>query len=108
VHDAGIVLADENVSGTAHVGGKLINLIEPAIQDRPGVFRIAQVRDKKIVGRGFGEFGKLEIHAADPVAFPLEPPDDMRPDKASSAAYKCRFHSAMPSPEPPAAPALRD
>ena len=33
VHDVGVVLAGEDVAGAAHVGGELIDLVEPPIDD---------------------------------------------------------------------------
>ena len=49
VHDIGIVLSGKDVSGPAHVGGKLVDLIDPIhhIRYQP---LIAQVSHDELIG----------------------------------------------------------
>ena len=66
VHDVGVVLTREDEARTAHVGGKLVDLVEAAVHDRPAVRLFPQIGDDEIVGFGFAILGELQVDSANP------------------------------------------
>ena len=82
VHDVGVVFAGEDIARPAHVGGQLIDLVEAAVGDLAADGLIAQIADEEIVGLGLGEFGKLEIDAANPEPLALQALDQMAADES--------------------------
>jgi hypothetical protein len=50
MHDVGVMFASENIAGAAHVGRKLINLIETRIHDGSAKILIAKIADDEVVG----------------------------------------------------------
>lgn len=86
MHDVGIVVAREDISGSAHVGRQLVQLVEPAIDRGAAVIGTPEVADDEIVGLGVAEFGKLEIDPADPEAFTLQAADQVTADEPAGPA----------------------
>src|SRR3984957_10206756 len=86
------MLAREDVTGAAHVGGELVDFVEFAIDDGRTNGLLAQIAHDEIVGFGFRELRKFEIDAADPEAFALKPFNDVAGDETAGAADKCRSH----------------
>jgi hypothetical protein len=86
------VLAGEDVAGAAHVGGKLVDFIETAVDDLAAEGGVAEVSDYEIVGRRVGKLRELQIDAPHPEPIRLQAPDEVAPDKASRATdqyYSC-------------------
>ena len=83
----GIVLAGKDVTGAAHVGGKLVNFIEASVDDLAAKGRVAKIRDDKVVRFGLVKLRIFEIHAADPKALALKPLDQVMADKPSGTTY---------------------
>jgi hypothetical protein len=98
VHDVGVMNAGEDVPGAAHVGGELIHLVEAPVHDPPAQILLAQIADDEIVGNGFPELGKLQIHAPHPVAFILQPSDHVTADKTTRSTNQRRLHSEYSFP----------
>ena len=44
------MLAGEDVAGASHVGGELVDLVEPAVDD-VGRSKVAQIADDEVIGR---------------------------------------------------------
>ena len=93
MHHVGIVFTGEDVAGSPHVGGKLIDFIEAAVDHMPHEIGITKVTDHEVIGLCLAETWKLEIGASDPKAFPLEPPDKMVTDEATCPADQRNFSS---------------
>src|SRR6476619_6301087 len=91
------MLAGEDVAGPAHVGGALVDLVEPAIDDIATIGRLAQIRDNEVVGLGFSVFRKLQIHAAHPKALTLQALHEVRSNKPSRTANQSALHDYLPS-----------
>ena len=60
------MLAGENVSSAAHIGGKLIDFGEGLIDHASAKRLLSQVADHEIVGFGLGELRVFEIHGSYP------------------------------------------
>src|SRR5262249_8379152 len=87
VHHVGIVFTGEDVTGSAHIGRELIDLVEAAVDHMTDEIWITQVADHEIIGLGFAEPWELEIGASHPEAFALEPFDKMVTDEAPRPAH---------------------
>ena len=66
MHDVGVVLAGENVSGSAHVGGELVNLVEAAVDCSAGRLTLSQIALDEIIGLRLAEARILEVDASHP------------------------------------------
>ena len=97
VHDVGVVLADENEPGAAHVGGELVDLVEPPIDRLPANVWVPQVSDDEVVGFALGILVFLQVHAADPEPFRLQALDKVPPDEATRPANQSSFHANPPN-----------
>src|SRR3974390_3496476 len=93
VHNMRIVLAGENITGSAHVSCKLIDFVKPAIDDGAAIANFTKVGDNKIVCEGRAVFRIFEIGPANPVSFLLEPRDEMVADKAASPTHQSTLHN---------------
>jgi hypothetical protein len=91
VHDVGIVLTGEDITGSAHIGRKLIDLIETAVDHMSHEIWVTQVADHEIIGLGLAEPRELEIGASHPEAFTLEPFDKMVADETTGPAHQRSF-----------------
>ena len=86
MHHRGIVVAGEDIAGAAHVSGKLIQLIEPAIDYSLADILTPQIADDEIVGLGVAELGKLKIDPANPETLGLQVADQMIADEPAGPA----------------------
>ena len=66
MHHVGIVLAGKHVPGATHIGGQLIDLVEPGVDHVAAEPAVAQIADREVIGRGVGKLGVLHIDAAHP------------------------------------------
>ena len=89
MHHVGIVVACEDVTRAAHVGGQLIHLVKPAIDHRAHERLIPQVTNSEIVCVSLMKLGKLHIDTAYPKPFLLETRYQMATNKSASATYQC-------------------
>src|SRR5262249_24880836 len=86
-HHVGIMLAGEYITGSAHVGSKLVHLVVGlAAKHIAHLVWITQVRAQEVVGIDVGKLGKLAIGAANPAAVTLEPPHQMVTDESTGSA----------------------
>jgi hypothetical protein len=81
--------------GAAHVGGELVDLVEPAIDHLPAEIRVTQVADDEIVGFGFDILMALEVDPAHPEPVRLEPLHQVPPDKAARTTHQRRSHQDL-------------
>ena len=86
MHDIGVVVAGEDIAGAAHIGGKLVDFIEPPIDRHAAEILLPEVADDKIVSLAVAKFGKFEIDAADPKTLALQTADDMAADESAGSA----------------------
>ena len=93
VHHVGIVFTGEDVAGSPHVGRKLIDFIEAAVDHMPHEVGIAKIADHEVISFSLTETREFEIGTSDPKAFPLEPPDKMVTDEATGPADQRNFSS---------------
>src|SRR5689334_14245694 len=103
MHDLGVVLARENISRPAHIGGKLVDLIARPTGDVSSKARATQVADREAVGRAGRELGLLQIGAGNPEALALQCSHQVRADETTGPAHQSRFHN---SPKPNRMPTL--
>src|SRR5260370_24697120 len=97
MHQSGIVLAGEDVTGAAHIRGELINLIKAAVDDSAGESGIPQIADDKIIGFALREFMKLQVDTPHPVSIALQPFYQVAADEAACATDQCTLrHNASP------------
>lgn len=78
------LFAGENIPRAAHVGGKLINLIETAIYSAGNEILVAQVADTEVIGPGLGVFVELQVNAAHPETFIFKAIDKVPTDESAS------------------------
>ena len=91
VHHVGIVFTGEDVAGSAHVGCKLIDFVEAAVDHMPHEVWITKIADHEVIGFCLAETWEFEIGTSDPKAFPLEPPDKVVTDEATGPADQRNF-----------------
>jgi hypothetical protein len=91
VHYVGIVFTGKDVSGPAHIGCKLINFVETAIDHMSYEVRITKVADYEIISLRFTETRELEIGSSDPKPLPFEPPNKVMTDEAAGPANEGNF-----------------
>ena len=96
MNDVSVVISCENISGTAHVCGKLINFIKATIDHRSTKVRVAEIADDKIVCRRLGMFVTFQIDSPHPKAFELEPLDQVTADKPAGSAHERLSHPCAP------------
>ena len=96
VHHVGVVLAGEDVTGAAHIGGQLIDLVEAAVDGFTAHGRVAQVADDEVIGHGFAEARILQVHAAHPKAFLFQSLNEVAPDEAARTADQCSTCHCQP------------
>jgi hypothetical protein len=92
LHDVGIMFAGEDIAGPAHVGGKLVNLVEMAVIDGADHVLFAQVADHEFICRAGAEFGVLEINPANKEAFGLEPLGQVAANEPAGAKNQGCLH----------------
>jgi general secretion pathway protein G len=88
------MLAGKNVSRPAHIGGKLVHLIDPA-DDFANNGGVAQITDNKLIRRWFRKIVPLDIHSADPETFGLQSLYQVATNETARSGYKyfARWHS---------------
>ena len=96
MHDVGVVLAGEDVSRAAHIGGELVDFVESLSTTARQTRLIAQVADDEVVGLGFGVFVEFEIDAAHPESFALQSFDQVAADEAAGSAHNCSLLHLIP------------
>jgi hypothetical protein len=97
MHQIGIVLASKDVTGTAHIGGELINLIKAAVDDSAAESGIPQIANDEIIGFALRELMKLQVDTPHPIPITLQPFYQVAPDEAAGATDQCTLrHNASP------------
>src|SRR5262249_41196010 len=91
VHDVSIVFTGEDVTGSAHIGRKLIDLVEAAVDHMMHEVWVTKVADHEVISLGLAEPWELEISASHPEAFALEPLDKMVTDEPTGPAHERSF-----------------
>src|SRR5579863_6565776 len=86
--DQDVVLADRSVISSdvtdpAHVGGKVINLIDAATGGEQAIVSFAQIQNFEFVGRAGFVFRMFYIHAAYPVPVGFQTTNQMMTDESS-------------------------
>ena len=87
MHQVGVVLAGKDVAGAAHVGGKLIDLVEAAVDNCPTKALIPQVAHYEIIGFRLREFMKFQVQPAYPEPVALQSSDKMAADEPAGPAH---------------------
>jgi hypothetical protein len=87
VHDDGIVLAREDITGAPHVGGKLVNLVKFAVDRIATVRWLAQIHNDEVIGLGLRILRELKIHTPHPKPIALQALYEMRSDKPTCTAH---------------------
>jgi hypothetical protein len=94
VHDVALSRVDE--AHPSHIRRQLVYLVKHAAVDGqrlPAVVRLPQIQQPELVGLGWRELVLLDIHAAHPIAFPLQLFHQMSADEAAGAADQRFFHN---------------
>jgi len=99
VHDIGVVLTGEDIAGATHIGSKLIDLIESAIDHGTASTLIPQIRNDEIVGYRFCEWWIFEIDASDPEALAIQTLHKMTAYESACTKNQSRFgdHGNIPA-----------
>src|SRR4030042_1093475 len=92
VHHIGIMLSGEDISGTAHICGKLIYLIKETVEHVLAHVLIAKIADNEFIGNSGAELGVFEIDSPYPVPLTLQSDHQVVADKPTGSANKRRFH----------------
>ena len=80
------MVAAKDIAGASHIGGKLVDFVERAIDRRPAEILLPQVADDEIVGFAVAELGKFQVDPADPESLPLQTADEMAADEPAGPA----------------------
>src|SRR6266571_5956179 len=73
---------------SAHVGGQVIHLVDPASDCQEAFVEFSQVQNLEFVrGRGF-ILWLLNVGSPNPMTFRLQPPNEMVANETASASYK--------------------
>jgi hypothetical protein len=91
VHDGRVVVSSENVSGSAHIGRELIDLIDTGYDIAHHIL-VAQICHDEFVRGRLGEFVPFLINAANPVSLGLEPFHEMSSNETARTGYECSVH----------------
>jgi len=91
VHHIGIVFAREDIAGPAHIGGKLINLVKPAVNDMVYEVLVAKVPDNEVIGVSLAKPRKFQVSTPHPKSFPLQTPNEVMTDEPARPADECYF-----------------
>jgi hypothetical protein len=92
VHDLRVVFAGEDMVGTTHIGGELIDLID--VPNDVGNQRlVTQIAVNELVGWRPGKLVQLQMDGPDPVSFLLQPFDGMSTDEATGTIDQHPFRS---------------
>src|ERR1039457_5056706 len=84
--DVGEIRSD--IANAAHVGGKVIDLIDPAARGQEAVFCLAQIKDlKRVACRSF-VFRILDVNSPDPMPVRFESLHQMVANKTACARYQ--------------------
>src|SRR6266699_2445160 len=86
MHQISIMFTSEDVTGAAHIGGKLIDFVETAIDYVPHEIWVPEIAEGEIVSLCLAEARELEVRASDPESFPLKPPNKVMTDKTPRPA----------------------
>src|SRR5260370_37122844 len=107
MHQIGMVLAGEDVTGHSHIRGELINLSKAAVDDSGAESGIPQIADDKIIGFALREFMKLQVDTPHPVSIALQPFYQVAADEAACATDQCTLrHNASPCASTSCSPQL--
>ena len=85
------MLARENVSGSAHVGGELVDFVD-AVDHGLCKVLLAEIADYEFVGGRFGMLVAFDVHGANPITFAFQPFHKMAADETAGAVYEYAFH----------------
>jgi hypothetical protein len=94
MHHGSVVLAREDITSAAHVGGQLIHLVDAFhnMLDNAGIPEISH--DEFVRGRR-GVLVPFEIDGAHPIALAFQPPHKMTADKSPGAVYENLLHDLL-------------
>jgi len=62
------MISGEDVTGSAHVGGQLVHIVDP-VYSPCGDGIVAQIANYEVIRDGAGEFRVFEIYATNPKTF---------------------------------------
>jgi hypothetical protein len=85
------MLARENVTGSAHIGCKLVNFVNVGNR-RLGERLFPKISENKFIGRRFSEFMPFDIDGPYPKAFLFQAFYQVSPDKSSRSINQNSFH----------------
>ena len=85
MHNIGIVLTGKNKTCSAHISGKLIDLVKLAIHRTIAYIDIAQVANHKVIGFCLSEFRILQVDTFHPIALFSEALHHVATDEATGA-----------------------
>ena len=91
-----VMISGKDIAGAAHIGGKLIHLVD-AVEHLAREDRIAQIAAKKLIGRGRAKFVLFDIDAAHPKPLGAQPLDQVAADEAACPVNQNSFHNAASS-----------
>jgi hypothetical protein len=86
MHDICIVLAGKNVTSAAHIGGKLVDFIEAAVNQMLHKIGIAEIANHEVVGLCLAIARVLKVSAANPESVSPESTYEMVRDESSGSA----------------------
>jgi hypothetical protein len=80
---------------SAHIGGQLIDLNKSATvcaECSLAIMLISKVEKKELIRSGWTKLMLLDVHAANPLAFPFQPLNKVAADEATCATNQCFLH----------------
>ena len=92
MHDTGVVLAREDITGPPHVGSQLVDFVHLFIHDRSHHTGIPQIPQHEFVRRAVAVLMILDIDSPHPVSFALQTRHQMSADETAGTANQCFFH----------------
>jgi hypothetical protein len=94
MHHGSVVLACEDITSAAHVGGQLIYLIDP-FHNLLDDARIPKISHDEFVRGRRGVLVPFEIDGAHPVALVFQPPHQMTADKSPGPVHENLLHHLL-------------
>jgi len=92
MHHVRVMLGGEDIPRTPHVGGKLIDLVEPSVEHGTAYRGVAQVADDELVSCRFRELGMLDVHTPNEQPFRSQSPRQVASDEPACTAHQSSFH----------------
>ena len=86
MHDFGVMIAGEDITGAAHIGGELIHEIKRAVDYRGADLLVPEITYDEFICGSLRKLGILEVDPAHPASFGPEPSHEMAPDEATGTA----------------------